>query len=115
MKSEQLRFRRGFRLSVANAKSQGAVMVLAPGASEGGPDNFHRGADQWLYVVEGTGAAIINGHRKGLKAGTLLLVEAGDRHEIRNTGRTALKTVSIYVPPAYRDEETELPAGRGSG
>jgi len=114
MKSEQLSFRRGFRLSLANGKAQGAVMVLAPGASEGGPDNFHRGADQWLYVVEGTGAAIINGHRKGLKAGTLLLIEAGDRHEIRNTGRTALKTVNVYVPPAYRDEETELPAGRRS-
>jgi mannose-6-phosphate isomerase-like protein (cupin superfamily) len=114
MKSEQLSFRRGFRLSLANGKAQGAVMVLAPGASEGGPDNFHRGADQWLYVVAGTGAAIINGHRKGLKAGTLLLIEAGDRHEIRNTGRTALKTVNVYVPPAYRDEETELPAGRGS-
>jgi hypothetical protein len=35
-------------------------------------------------------------------------------HEIRNTGRSLLKTVSVYVPPAYRDEETALPAGRGS-
>ena len=82
MKSEQLSFRRGFRLSLANGKAQGAVMVLAPGASEGGPDNLHRGADQWLYVVAGTGAAIINGHSKGLKAGTLLLIEAGDRHAL---------------------------------
>ena len=47
-----------------------------------------------------------------LKAGTIVLIEAGDRHEIRNTGRTLLKTVSVYVPPAYRDEENELPAGR---
>jgi mannose-6-phosphate isomerase-like protein (cupin superfamily) len=113
MKRQQLRFRRGFRLSVGNTKSQSAVMVLAPGGKEGGPDNFHRGADQWLYVVEGTGAAIINGHRKGLKAGTMLLIEAGDRHEIRNTGRTLLKTVNVYVPPAYRDEDNEFPAGRG--
>jgi len=30
-----------------------------------------------------------------------------------DTGRTLLKTVSVYVPPAYRDEEKELPAGRG--
>jgi mannose-6-phosphate isomerase-like protein (cupin superfamily) len=42
------------------------------------------------------------------------LIEAGDRHEVRNTGRTLLKTVSVYVPPAYRDEETELPAGQGA-
>ena len=59
MKSDQLSFRPGFRLSVGNARSQAAVMVLPAGGKEGGPDNNHRGADQWLFVVEGTGAAII--------------------------------------------------------
>ena len=113
MKSEQLSFRPGFRLSVGNARSQAAVMVLPAGGKEGGPDNNHRGADQWLFVVGGTGAAIINGHKTILKTGMMVLIEAGDRHEIRNTGRSLLKTVSVYVPPAYRDEETELPAGRG--
>jgi hypothetical protein len=33
---------------------------------------------------------------------------------MRNTGRTLLKTISIYAPPTYRDEDTELPAGRSS-
>ena len=87
-------------------------MVLGPGDCEGGPDNRHRGADQWLYVVEGTGAAIINRHKVLLKAGTLMLIEAGDTHEIRNTGRNLLKTVSIYVPPAYGAKGEELPRGR---
>jgi mannose-6-phosphate isomerase-like protein (cupin superfamily) len=114
MKSDHLSFRPGFRLSVCNAKSQGAVMVLAVGGNEGDPENFHRSADQWLYVVEGSGIAIVNGHKTKLKVGTIVLIEAGDRHEIRNTGRSLLKTVSVYVPPAYRDEETELPAGRGA-
>jgi mannose-6-phosphate isomerase-like protein (cupin superfamily) len=114
MKHDRLSFRPGFRLSVANARSQGAVMVLPVGGKEGGPDNFHRGADQWLVVVDGTGVAVINGHKTKLAAGTMLLIEAGDRHEIRNTGRTLLKTVSVYVPPAYRDEEIELPAGKGA-
>ena len=59
MKSDQLSFRPGFRLSVGNARSQAAVMVLPAGGKEGGPDNNHRGADQWLFVVEGTGTAII--------------------------------------------------------
>lgn len=113
MKSDQLSFRPGFRLSVSNSRSQAAVLVLAVGGREGGPDNNHRGADQWLFIVEGTGTAIINGHKTSLKPGKMVLIEAGDRHEIRNTGRSLLKTVSIYAPPAYRDEETELPAGRG--
>ena len=112
MKHEQLNFRTGFRVSVGNSKSQGAVMVLTPGGSEGGPDNKHRGADQWLIVTEGTGAAIINGRKLPLKAGTIVLIEAGDRHEIRNTGRGLLKTVNIYLPPAYDSDGEELAAGK---
>jgi mannose-6-phosphate isomerase-like protein (cupin superfamily) len=89
-------------------------MVLPVGGKEGGPDNFHRGADQWLFVVDGTGVAVVNGRRTKFTTGAMVLIEAGDRHEIRNTGRTLLKTISVYLPPAYRDEETELPAGKGA-
>ena len=87
-------------------------MVLAPGASEGSTDNRHRGADQWLYVIEGKGAAIVNRRRIPIVAGTLLLIARGDRHEIRNTGRRLLKTLNLYVPPAYAKDGSELPAGR---
>lgn len=94
MKSDQLSFRPGFRLSVSNSRSQAAVLVLAVGGREGGPDNNHRGADQWLFIVEGTGTVIINGHKTSHKPGKMVLIEAGDHHEIRNTGRSLLKTVS---------------------
>ena len=114
MKSDHLNFRPGFRLSACNAKSQGAVMVLPVGGKEGGPDNFHRGSDQWLFIVDGTGVAVVNSRKLKLDAGVMLLIEAGDKHEIRNTGRTLLKAVSVYVPPAYHDEETELPPGKGA-
>jgi len=38
-------------------------MVIAPGDAEGGPGNRHRGADQWLFVLSGTGEARIKGRR----------------------------------------------------
>lgn len=112
MKHQQLSFTKGFRVAVGNANSQGAVMVLPRGGCEGGPDNKHRGADQWLLVVAGTGAAIVNGHKISLRTGTLLLIEAGDTHEIRNSGRGLLKSVNVYVPPAYDTQGDELPAGK---
>jgi mannose-6-phosphate isomerase-like protein (cupin superfamily) len=87
-------------------------MVIAPGDSEGGPDNDHRGADQWLFVLSGTGTGRLNGKPQALRAGTLLLIERGIKHEIRNTGRTPLKTLSFYVPPAYRKDGNPLPRGR---
>jgi len=112
MRAAQLRFGRGFRIALGNARAQAAEMVLAPGASEGDAENRHRGADQWLFVLAGTGTAIVNERRRRLRAGTLLLIERGDRHEIRNTGRALLRTLNVYVPPAYRDEERRLPRGR---
>ncbi|WP_226469922.1 cupin domain-containing protein [Luteimonas panaciterrae] len=113
MRYKHFRFGKGFRVAFTVRKTQAAEMIIAPGDSEGGPDNRHRGADQWLYVVSGTGLAIVEGARQKLRAGSLLVIERGERHEIRNVGRTLLKTVNIYSPPAYRSDENPLPAGKG--
>jgi mannose-6-phosphate isomerase-like protein (cupin superfamily) len=113
MRHTRSRFGKGFRVAFGLRKVQAAEMVIPPGDSEGGPDNRHRGADQWLYVVSGTGVAIVEGRRQSLAAGSLMVIERGERHEIRNTGRTLLKTVNFYSPPAYDQDEDELPAGKG--
>ena len=112
MKRHHLRFGRGFRISIGNERSQAAEMTLAPGKTDGGPDNSHRGADQWLFVVAGTGEALVNGRKYPLRAGSLILIERGDTHEIRNTGRGPLRTLNVYVPPAYTPEGDPLPRGR---
>jgi mannose-6-phosphate isomerase-like protein (cupin superfamily) len=112
MKRKNLRFGRGFRVAVGNARSQAAEMVLEPGKSEGDSKNRHRGADQWLFVVSGTGVAKVNKRRYALKPGSLMLIEHGDEHEILNDGRGVLKTLNFYVPPAYDSEGDELPRGK---
>jgi mannose-6-phosphate isomerase-like protein (cupin superfamily) len=112
MSRKQLRFGRGFHVVLGNADSQAAEMTLAAGETEGGPDNRHRGSDQWLYVAAGTGVAIVAGKRHPLRAGTLLLIERGSTHEIRNTGSRPLRTLNLYVPPAYTDDGDPLPRGR---
>ena len=112
MKHEQFALRQGFRVGIGNSRSQCAVMVLAPGGTEGDRENRHRGADQWLIVLSGTGVAVINDHPVPLRAGGCVLIERGDRHKIENTGRTLLKTVNVYVPPAYDKDGEELPRGR---
>lgn len=112
MKHKKLRFGRGFRVALGNRRAQAAEMVLAPGGSEGGADNRHRGADQWLYVVAGTGTAVVNGRQVALARGQLLLIERGDRHEVRNTGRRPLRTLNVYVPPAYARDGDLRSAGK---
>jgi len=112
MKRKQLRFGKGFRVAIDGSKAQVAEMVIAPGEAEGGPRNRHRSADQWLYVVSGTGCATVNGRRIPLSSGTLLLIEHRDRHEVRNTGIALLKTINFYSPRAYSPAGNELPAAR---
>lgn len=112
MQKKTLRFGKGFRVAFGNARAQAAEMVLAPGATEGDEDNRHRGADQWLFVVSGRGMARIGDRRVPLGPGALVLIERGERHSIRNTGQTPLRTLNFYTPPAYRANGDALPRGR---
>jgi mannose-6-phosphate isomerase-like protein (cupin superfamily) len=112
MPRKQLRFGKDFSVVLRNPRAQAATMVIPAGESEGGADNRHRGADQWLFVVSGNGTAKLGRQRHPLRAGTLLLIERGTPHEIRNTGKSDLRTLNIYVPPAYTSDGDELPRGR---
>ena len=112
MPQKHLRFGKGFSVALSNKRAQAATMVLSPGDSEGGSDNKHRGADQWLFVLSGSGVAILSGRTHRLRSGSLILIERGTKHEIRNTGRTPLRTLNLYVPPAYTAAGDERPAGR---
>ena len=112
MRRKRLSLRAGFHVALSNRRAQAATMVLVPGGAEGGAENRHRGADQWLYVIEGRGAATVNGRKVALSPGTMLLIERGDIHAVRNTGRRLLKTLNVYVPPAYAADGDELKAGR---
>jgi len=112
MKCRHLRMGIGFLPLFQAHGVQAAQMVIPPGGREGGPDNRHRGADQWLFVASGRGMAIVEGARRALRPGSLLLIERGERHEIRATGDAPLKTVNFYSPTAYTATGGERPAGR---
>lgn len=92
---------RAFRVLGGTERSQAAAMTLAAGRSTGGPDNRHGSSDQWLYVVSGSGDATVEGERVPLVAGDLLLIAAGEAHEIRAAEHEALVTVNVYAPPEY--------------
>lgn len=97
----RLDFGPGFEVVTQNGRAQAAVMTLSEGDSVGGPDNRHEESDQWLFVVSGSGLAIVEGEEVEITGGTLLVIERGEGHEIRNTGGESLETLNIYVPPAY--------------
>ena len=91
----------GFEVAGGTERSQGAFMTLAPGEATGGRDNRHPASDQWLFVVSGSGSATVEGERVALEVGDLLLIAAGEAHEIRAADGAPLATVNVYAPPAY--------------
>lgn len=111
MRQGRVTYADGFRILIGDDHSQAAVMVIAPGEREGSPGNSHDGADQWLYVHAGKGEAIVNGHTYELATGSLILIQRGDKHEIRNNGSEPLQTLNFYVPPAYTPDGEETQAG----
>ena len=117
MRNVTLGFEPGFRVAFDVRQVQAAEMVIAPGGHEGGPDNRHRGADQWLFVVAGRGTARVHDkqdvqHDVALSAGSLLVIEQGERHEVRNDGSEPLKTLNFYYPPAFDAEGDPIGPGK---
>ena len=90
-----------FEVLGGTGRSQAATMVLDSGGSVGGPENRHPDSDQWLYVVSGRGRARVEGREVSLEPGSLLLIEAGEGHEISASREGPLETVNVYAPPAY--------------
>jgi len=89
-----------FRVVAASERSQAAIMVLEAGSTTGSVDNMHLHSDQWLYVISGRGKAVVEELEVVLEPGILLLIEAGEVHEIF-AGEERLETLNIYAPPEY--------------
>ncbi|MFY7949433.1 MAG: cupin domain-containing protein, partial [Gemmatimonas sp.] len=62
--------------------------------------------DQFFRVEQGTGEAMIDGVRSAIQAGFAVIVPAGAKHNIINTGSVPLKLYTIYAPPNHRDGVT---------
>lgn len=101
--------RKAFSVLARSRSSQAATMTLAPGATSNEDSaNEHAWAEQWLYVVSGTGTARVGKRSVRLREGSLLLIEKREPHVIRAGKRSRLVTMNIYVPPAYDDKGEPL-------
>lgn len=59
--------------------------------------------DQFFRVEEGTGVAILDGVSTPIRAGFAVIVPAGTKHNIINTGTGPLRVYTLYSPPNHRD------------
>jgi mannose-6-phosphate isomerase-like protein (cupin superfamily) len=59
--------------------------------------------DQFFRVEEGTGEAVLDDVRTAIGAGFAVVVPAGTKHNIINTGTVPMKLYTLYAPPNHRD------------
>ena len=76
------------------------VMALKPKEEIGA--EVHK-LDQFFRVEQGTGEAVLDGVRTGIRAGFAVVVPAGTNHNIINTGSVPLKLYTLYAPPNHQD------------
>jgi mannose-6-phosphate isomerase-like protein (cupin superfamily) len=95
--------RETFKVLHSTADAQAAIMTLRPGQDTGEVQNEHPKAEQWLYVISGSGQAIVGGKRRAVKDRSLMLIPKGAAHQIKNTSRRQLlhRAETTGVPPAY--------------
>lgn len=77
------------------------LMALKPGEDIG--EETHATHDQFFRVEEGTGQIVIDGATHQIKGGDAIVVPAGARHNLRNSGDEPLKVYTLYGPPNHTD------------
>ncbi len=77
------------------------LMTLAPGEEIG--EEVHEDRDQFLRLEAGAGEVWIDGNRSQVKDDDAIIVPAGARHNVVNTGATPLRLYTLYAPPEHRD------------
>ena len=91
-----------FRRVVYTGKHlQLVLMALKPGEEIG--SEVHEDRDQFFRVEAGRGEVVIDGNTTPVRADMAIIVPAGARHNVRNTGEAPLKLYTLYAPPEHRE------------
>jgi mannose-6-phosphate isomerase-like protein (cupin superfamily) len=77
------------------------LMTLQPGEEIGA--EVHEDHDQFFRIESGSGEVRIDGKATPVKDDDAVIVPAGARHNVVNTGDKPLMLYTLYGPPEHRD------------
>lgn len=80
------------------------LMAIQPGDDIG--EEVHEDRDQFFRFEEGRGEVWIDGVANQIKADNGVIVPAGARHNVVNTGSDPLRLYTIYGPPEHLEGTT---------
>jgi mannose-6-phosphate isomerase-like protein (cupin superfamily) len=77
------------------------LMTLPPGCDIG--EEVHEDRDQFFRIEEGEGEIRIDGVANRVADDFAVIVPAGARHNVVNTGSGPLRLYTLYGPPEHKD------------
>lgn len=83
------------------AHLQLVLMTLAPGEDIG--EEVHLRNDQFFRIEAGRGHVVIDGEQSKIKKDFVVVVPAGARHNIVNSGEKSMRLYTLYAPPRHKD------------
>ena len=89
------------RVLYTGGNLQLVLMTLPPGCDIG--SEVHEDRDQFFRFEDGEGEVDIDDNTYRVADGSGIIVPAGARHNVRNTGDEPLKLYTIYGPPEHKD------------
>jgi mannose-6-phosphate isomerase-like protein (cupin superfamily) len=89
------------RVLYTGKKMQLVLMALQPGEEIG--EEVHEDRDQFFRIEGGEGEVVIDGKRTPLEEDHAIIVPAGARHNLINSGDEPLLLYTLYAPPEHRD------------
>lgn len=81
--------------------SQLVLMCIKPGDAIG--EETHH-LDQFIRFEAGNGKVILNGVEHEVEGEYAVVIPAGTKHNVINTGRGDLKLYTVYSPPEHKDK-----------
>ena len=89
------------KVSYTGEHMQLVLMTLKP-LEEIGMET-HSTIDQFFRFESGEGKCVINGNEYSVTDGDAIIIPAGSKHNIINSGSKPLKMYTIYTPPNHKD------------
>ncbi|MDQ3916990.1 MAG: cupin domain-containing protein [Acidobacteriota bacterium] len=89
-----------FRHVLFTTERSQLVLMSIPAGGEIG-EEVHEEVDQVLAFVGGEGEAVIEGAARPVRAGSVVVVPGGVRHNFVATGGSPLKLYTVYTPPEH--------------
>lgn len=87
------------------------LVLMTLQAKEEIGEEVHPDRDQFFRFEEGQGVVDMDGRENSVEDDFAVIVPAGTRHNVRNTGTVPLRFYTLYGPPEHKDKVVQRTKG----